>query len=87
MAEGFYLSPTSRTQVGKDLRVYCQHLTMSKKIHNTSGVSYYPAKYFINDLDNENDYYLEVRQSGDNAFIKKDKVDKKDKSKKDSQDL
>ena len=58
-----------------------------KKIHNISEVSYHPAKYFLNDLDNENDYYLEVRHSGDNTFIKKDKVDEKDKSKKDSQDL
>ena len=89
MAEGFFLPPTARTQAGKDLRVYCEHLAMSdkytetyagKKIHNTSGVSYHPAKYFLNDLDNENDYYLEVRQSGENTFVKKDKVDKKNKA-------
>ena len=31
MAEGFYLSPTPRTQTRKDLRVYCEHFTMSEK--------------------------------------------------------
>ena len=55
--------------------------------YDTSEVSYHPAKYFLNDLDNENDYYLAVRRSGENTFIKKDKVDKKDKSKKDSQGI
>ena len=49
-----------------------------KKIHNTSKVSYHPAKYFLNDLDNENDYYLAVRRSGENTFVKKDKVERRD---------
>ena len=49
-----------------------------KKIHNTSEVSYHPAKYFLNDLDNENDYYLEVRQSGENTFVRKDEIDGKE---------
>lgn len=50
-------------------------INWGKKIHDTSAVSYYPAEYFLNDLDNENDYYLEVRQSGDNTFVRKDKID------------
>jgi hypothetical protein len=40
-----------------------------------SEISYYSAKYFQNDLDNENDYYLEVRKRGDNKFVRKDEVD------------
>ena len=39
-----------------------------------SEVSYYLAKYFLNDLDNEDDYYLEVRRRGDNKFVRKDEV-------------
>ena len=38
-------------------------------------VSYYLAKYFLNDLDNEDDYYLEVRKRGNNKFVRKDEVD------------
>jgi hypothetical protein len=39
-----------------------------------SEICYYSAKYFQNDLDNENDYYLEVRKHGDNKFVRKDEV-------------
>ena len=41
-------------------------------------VSYHPAKYFHNDLDNESDYYLEIRYDGEkNRFVKKSEVTEK----------
>jgi len=36
---------------------------------------YCPAKYFHNNLDNEDDYYLEIRMHGDNKFMTKDSID------------
>ena len=68
--------------MGAKYRNHYDAINWVKKTHDTSGVSRYSAEYFFNDLDNENDYYLEVRQSGENTFIKKDKVDEKDTSKK-----
>ena len=37
-----------------------------------AAISYYPAKYCHNDLDNEDDYYLEVKKHGDNKFVRKE---------------
>ena len=48
-----------------------------KKLHNATEVSYYSANYFFNDLDDENDYYLEVRLSGENKFVRKVEIDER----------
>ena len=42
---------------------------------NYDKVSYCPAKYFHNDLDDEDNYYLEIRLDGDNKFVTKDSID------------
>jgi len=46
----------------------------NKKV-KTDDAKYFPAKYFYNDLDNEDEYYLKVSPSEDNRFVRKDAVD------------
>jgi len=46
----------------------------NKKV-TTDDAKYFPAKYFYNDLDNEDEYYLKVSPSEDNRFVRKDSVD------------
>jgi len=46
----------------------------NKKV-TTDDAKYFPAKYFYNDLDNEDEYYLKVSPSEDNRFVRKDAVD------------
>lgn len=37
---------------------------------------YYDAKYFHNDLDNQNDYYLKLcNNGGERVFVRKDEID------------
>ena len=38
-------------------------------------VKYYDAKYFYNNLENENDYYLRISSCEENRFIKKNEID------------
>ena len=47
-----------------------------KGFEKDSKVSYFRAKYFHNDLDNEDDYYLAVRVDGENTFVKKEEINK-----------
>ena len=42
---------------------------------NSEDVSYYDAKHFRNDLENQEDYYLKVVRGGENEFVRKDEVD------------
>ena len=37
-------------------------------------MKYFEARMFYNDLDNHDDYYLQVNSVGENKFIRKDSI-------------
>lgn len=41
-----------------------------------NNVRYFKAKYFYNDLDDPENYYLKVSSSEKNVFVRKDEVEK-----------
>ena len=49
-----------------------------RKVSETqpNNVRYFKARYFYNDLDDAENYYLRVRTSEKNVFVKKDEVEK-----------
>ena len=48
----------------------------TSKLRNfDTGVHYFEATGFYNDLDNPEDYYLKVSPTEENRFVRKDEVD------------
>ena len=59
------------------MQLTTNRIKLSKEPFNE--VSYYDAKYFHNDLDDERKYYLEVKKHGDQEprFVKRSSIDRR----------